>query len=618
MFTGVEIETLFIAKFDSFRFIVYNNHMAIKNKAHWQQSGIPLVFLIALSLTLLAIPVPAETVVDITEDQDATIELGDFFTPTDIFGTATIYSGVTVNDAGGLEAVIVNDSTDDDPWTIENHGSLISEDADSVYINTNCTVNNNGTILSELLAGVYVLADPGTLIELNNSAGGLIQGGASGVSFDLSNNGTGVINNNGTIIGDVGIQVYDGATTTTLTNTGTITGLAGSAVILGDNLDTNTYTLDNSGTITGNDPFLNQAVALGSGDDWIILQDGSRVIGGDIATGLGNNTLTVMTGAQMINGNFEGQGVDLLNLDGNGTGAVTWDVFDFENLFKTGTGRWTLETLLALIGAGTITISEGDLGVNTVVTGLGSAVTIAAPGTLSGNGSLDSGINSDGTIAPGNGADDPFGTLDVTGDVAFNAASVMAVDIGANGRRDLLNLTGTATVNGAADIDVNEYTAIPHGDLIDVILATSVSGPFAPLVQDPPSLLVTFSQQALGDRIRILTARIAYSTFAETDNQSRVADALLQSVGDCTEDLGTVLAYIDFLPTEQDLQNAYEQLQPKPYAIHPDLTSSQLLSTGTWSITGLLPAAGSRPYLRVLTAARPLKLPLPSPDIQRR
>ena len=111
----------------------------------------PWVFLIVLGLAILTTPVPAETVVDISEDQYATIELGDaFLTDTDVFGTATIYSGVTVNDAGGLEAVVVNDSTDHDPWTIENHGSLISEDENSDYKNTDCTFNNYGTIINRI------------------------------------------------------------------------------------------------------------------------------------------------------------------------------------------------------------------------------------------------------------------------------------------------------------------------------------------------------------------------------------------------------------------------------------------------------------------------------------
>ncbi len=551
--------------------------MEIRNKARRQQPGILWIFLIAMVLTLLAkpAPAPAQTVV-ISDDQNATVELGlSYGLDSDGTGTATINSGVTVNDSFGDEAVKVSEFPQNDLWTINNQGSLISDNADSVYIYTTCTVNNNGMILSELDAGVLVEADPDTDIVLNNSAVGLIQGGTFGVFFNFDDPSvcTGTIVNNGTIIGDVGIQVQYGATT--LTNYGTITGLAGEAVVLGlPALDSNNYTLDNFGTIIGVDDGFTPAVSFGDGNDLITLYDGSRVIDGDIVTGGGNNTLTVMTGAQMINGKFDGEGNDLLKLDGDGTGAVIWDVINFEDLAKYGAGRWTLETALVLLGgAGTVDIVNGDLGVNTNVTGLGAAVTIAAGSTLSGNGSLDRGITNSGTIAPGNGSADPFGTLAVTGDVTINAGGSMAVDIGANGSRDLLNLTGSVTGNGTADLYVNEYTAIPDGDLIYIILSGSAIDTFTPTLVQGSDLLVTFSQQlGAGDlSLGILTARIPYSTFAETEDQTRVADALLLSVGDCTEDLGIVLAYIDFLPTEQDLQNAYEQLQPKPYAIHPDL-----------------------------------------------
>ncbi len=543
--------------------------MGIRNKARRRQPGIPLIFLVALALIWLATPRSAQTV-DFTEDEYATIELGipaGGSTNSDGTGTATIYSGVTVNDAGGLEAVYVNDGVPN-LWTIENHGSLISEDTHSVLINTTCTLNNTGTILSELLTGVYVDFSNSMTFELNNSAGGLIQGDASGVSFNSTAIGsTGIVVNNGTIIGDVGIEVFDAATT--LTNNGTITGLAGVAVRLGDAEDSNSYTLDNYGIIIGINDGFTAAVQFGAGADVITLQDGCRVSGGDIDTGNGDDTLTIMTGAQIINGNFAGQDCfDLLKLDGGGSGAVTWYVDDFEDIAKYGTGRWTLETALYLGFAGTVTIWEGDLGVNTDVYELGAAVEIKAAGTLSGNGSLNSGITSSGTIAPGNGADDPIGTLAVAGAVDMGTGA-MAVDIGANGRSDLLDLIGTATVT-AADLYVNEYTAIPDGELIDVILAASVIGSFGSLVQGS-DLLVTFSQEPTGSSLGIRTTRDPYSKYAEGEDQTEVADALLLSVGDCSEDLGTVLAYIDFLPTEQDLQNAYEQLQPKPYAIHPDL-----------------------------------------------
>jgi outer membrane autotransporter protein len=121
-------------------------------------------------------------------------------------------------------------------------------------------------------------------------------------------------------------------------------------------------------------------------------------------------------------------------------------------------------------------------------------------------------------------------------------------------------------------IEVTEITAIPGGEVIDVITATSpgISTFEALDYQQGVSLVVFFFQQVSGNNLRISTTRTPYSNFADTDNQWQVAEALYNSVGLSTGDLGQVLAHLDFLPL-QDLQNAFEELQPKPYAIHPSL-----------------------------------------------
>ena len=128
--------------------------MEKRDQACRRQLGPSLLFLAFLFFNLLPAPLSAQTV-DITEDQNLTVELGlgTSGPDSDGSGTATIYSGVTVNDSAGFEAVIVNENPDNDLWTVVNSGSLISEDSDSVYIYTSCTLVNYGTILSESLAG---------------------------------------------------------------------------------------------------------------------------------------------------------------------------------------------------------------------------------------------------------------------------------------------------------------------------------------------------------------------------------------------------------------------------------------------------------------------------------
>ncbi|WP_248133114.1 autotransporter-associated beta strand repeat-containing protein, partial [Pseudomonas sp. B329] len=75
---------------------------------------------------------------------------------------------------------------------------------------------------------------------------------------------------------------------------------------------------------------------------------------------------------------------------------------------------------------------------------LESPVTVSPGATLGGIGTLGAlTINAGGRIAPGNS----IGTLH-TGDVTFDAGSVYSVEVGPNGRSDLIDSAGVATLNG--------------------------------------------------------------------------------------------------------------------------------------------------------------------------
>jgi len=471
-------------------------------------------------------------------------------------GTATIATGVTVEttDTTPPYAVEVIESDPTDSWTIDNNGSLLSNSGDSIHCYTAATVNNYGTIASRGEGGAGVAAvfsDAGISMTLYNDSTGLIQGDGVGVLFDLGDVGnTGSINNQGAIEGaTVGVEVAYGGTT--LTNSGTITGLDGPGVIMGGLFDTSSYTLINSGTIIGNDT-LSIAVSMSDGDDTVELQTGTRIIGGDIDAGPGSDTLNL-----------------------HGSGEVTWINWNFEELYKDWSGLWELQTDLSLGGVSSSQILDGELRLDNI--SLTSATfQIDGPGTLSGAGILTGSITNDGTISLGDPGD-PLGTLEVSGTADFNAGSKLVVDIGAQDTGDLLDVTGLVTIAGTTDaIWVNEYTAIPQGDFATVITANTLGTSFGSLeYQQGSSFIVTFGQQVVGDDLQIVvTTRNPYSDYASGENQFRVAEALYDSVGLSTEDLGRVLAHLDFL-SEPDLQNAFEQLQPKPYVTHPNVVKRE-------------------------------------------
>jgi len=499
---------------------------------------------------------PAFAQVIINTDQTDPVLLGTHAGPE----TAKIIAGVTVETTGTTPpyAVEVHENiTPTNSWTIDNYGTLLANTDDSVHCYTDATVNNYGKISSRGGGGsgvAAVFSDDSINMDLNNTSTGYIDGTTGvGVVFEFYGVGnTGSINNQGKIVGGtIGVQVLDG--NTTLINSGTITGLAGPGVVMSDAFLLPDHILINSGTIIGNDSVNSLAVSMGGGDDIVELQTGTRIINGDI-DGRGNTGIG-----------------DTLIL--NGSGAVIWGIYWFENLEKKGSGRWTLETDLDLGVSGNTDINAGDLGLNADL--ISGTVYVNASGTLSGDASIfgDVDINFGGTISPGNGSSSSFGTLAVTGNVDFFAGSTMAVDIGAQGTGDFLYVGGTAALAGT--IRVNEVTAIPDGGTVTVIAGgTFVSGTFGPgplpLKPGLNSFIVSFLPVYNANDMTIQASRNRYSDYADTDNQWQVAEALYDSVGLSTGDLGRVLAHLDFLPL-QDLQSAFEELQPKPYTTHPSL-----------------------------------------------
>ncbi|MFC6447739.1 autotransporter domain-containing protein [Shinella zoogloeoides] len=123
--------------------------------------------------------------------------------------------------------------------------------------------------------------------------------------------------------------------------------------------------------------------------------------------------------------------------------------------------NWTTTISSALTGAGGLVKSDlGTLilaGNNTYmgetivqsgglsVTGsLAGAVNVAVGGRLGGNGTIGN-TTVNGVIAPGNS----IGTLNV-GNITFNSGSIYEVEVNAAGQTDLINASGTATINGGS------------------------------------------------------------------------------------------------------------------------------------------------------------------------
>ncbi|MFD0988139.1 autotransporter family protein [Methyloligella solikamskensis] len=255
---------------------------------------------------------------------------------------------------------------------------------------------------------------------------------------------------------------------------------------------------------------------------------GSNPAGAAFGSGLflqGNGTATFQPGAgqtQIVQDVI----ADQTGVGGTGSNAGSW------SLVKTGGG--TLELTGINLYTGATGVTEGRLGVNGSIAS-SSGVTVSGAGELGGTGVLPTTvIDNGGTFAPGNS----IGTINVAGNVTFNSGSTYKVEVDAAGNSDLINATGTASINGGTvsvlaqngDYDPKTtYTILTAGG--------GVSGTFTDVTSNLAFLDPTLSYDANSvyltlERAVVIDTNTGEETFlsfcavATSSNQCNVAQAL--------------------------------------------------------------------------------------------
>ena len=330
--------------------------------------------------------------------------------------------------------------------TIDNSGSIIGDYAQAVYLLGGGSVTNRGQILGSTGIEIYGLG------SVSNALGATIQGSAG-----IFLHGGGSVTNAGSITGDV---AFLGGTSSTLTNSGTINGLA---VFSGG-----TTTLSNSGTITS----YGGTAVFGVGS----LSNSGTINGGAgtaVSMTSGNDTATLLTGSSISGAVDGGNGSDTLRLSGTvptpTTSQTVGRFLNFETLNVLG-GYWT-----APGNTGTFTsttISGGALAVNGTLT---SPVAVNAGAMLAGIGTITGAttLNSGGMLAPGGSS---LGTLNIAGNVAFNAGSTFSVQTNPNGTSDKLAVTGLVNIASGATIQVLAGIATYAPTTTSYIVLTATGG----------------------------------------------------------------------------------------------------------------------------------------------
>jgi uncharacterized protein with beta-barrel porin domain len=190
-----------------------------------------------------------------------------------------------------------------------------------------------------------------------------------------------------------------------------------------------------------------------------------------------------------------------------------------------------------------------------------AGVTVEAGGTLGGTGTVVGTLSNSGTVKPGNSP----GTLNIVGSYTQSAGATLNIEIASPtdyGKLSVTGAPGTANLNGTLNpVLLGGYRPKAFMVFPDIITTTGgLSGTFSTVTQPAgPTLLWQPYYTASSFGLTVIRD-YANQWLNLTPNQLAVG-TMLNSVASTTSgDLGTVLATIDNLPANTDVQNAYKQI----------------------------------------------------------
>ncbi|MGP1257250.1 MAG: autotransporter outer membrane beta-barrel domain-containing protein, partial [Kiloniellales bacterium] len=401
-----------------------------------------------------------------------TLSLGD--------STALGTAGVTVNGANSTLAYGDGIALSNDV-ALGAAGSRLDVSSGSASHGGDITESGGARTLEKTGAGTLILTGDATHTGGTTISAGTLQIGDGGtigsLSGNVTNNATLAFNRSDAIVFGGSVSGTGGLTQAgsgTLTLTGDATHTGGTTISAGTLRLGAAERLADGGavTVTGGATFdlagNDETIGLLSGGGGVTLGAGTLTTGGagnssfsGAISGSGGLTKTgvgtlTLTGANSYSGGTTisagtlqvGDGGTSGSLAGNVTNnaALTFDRSDAivfggvisgsGGLTKAGGGSLTLTGTSSFTGGTAVT------GGTLIVNGTLGDVNVGSGTILGGVGSLGA-LTANGRVAPGNS----IGTLS-SGPVTFNPGSVLAAEIAPDGSADLLDVTGTATING--------------------------------------------------------------------------------------------------------------------------------------------------------------------------
>ena len=252
---------------------------------------------------------------------------------------------------------------------------------------------------------------------------------------------------------------------------------------------------------------------LGGDQAKLRLDGGSLKVVGTGMNGLGRNVV------------LEANGGALDIADANNVVGIAREISGTGSLTKAGLGALVLDGTHSYTGS-TI-VKAGALAVNGSIAS-SALTTVEAGAALGGSGTLGNVvIASGGTLKPGNS----IGTINVTGDITFEAGSKFEVEANDKGESDKVATTGKAILKGGSVLTLatgNNYA--PQTSYKIVTAGGGVSGTFADISSNLVFLDPTLAYGANDVTLTVSRNDISFAEVGANGNQKSTA-AALESLG---------------------------------------------------------------------------------------
>jgi outer membrane autotransporter protein len=489
-------------------------------------------------------------------------------------GGTTISAGALQIGNGGTAGFIIGNVAD--------NGILAFDRSDFTF---GGTISGSGSV-SQIGPGTTILTSNNSYTGSTTISAGTLQLGSGGttgsIQGDVVDNGTAAIDHSDTVLFDhvisgTGGFVQLGSGTTILTGANTYTGgtmiSAGtlqvanggtSGSIVGDVGDNGTLVFDRSDsfTIAGAISGAGGVSQIGTGTT-ILTGTNTYTAGTTISAG------TLQLGNGGTSGSIKSFVVDngTLVFDRSDTVTLAFAISGSGSVNQIGSGVTILTATSTYTGPTSVT--SGTLEVNGSIAN--SATTVNSGATLKGNGTVGSlTLATGGTVAPGNS----IGTLHVAGNVSFAAGSIFQVEANPDGMADLIDATGSATIDHGATVQViaapGTYT---FGTTYKIVSAAGgVSGTFAGFSLNTPILTGQLVYGANFVDLVLSPADIDLRPFEHTPNEIATG-AAVKAGGPLSTIFGK------FLALQPDLTFITGALDELSGEIYPSLETDELENT---------------------------------------